>query len=207
MSNVVKTITCIEFEEYDLYDQWTQSVEVPHRDPAQLDFKALLMNTCVPVDGVAAPRMFRFYDVDINADGDRVNERNYSKTYLVADSIRPFADYKAEETAKMEKMKLQKTTFLGRGISSFLDDGFSLTRACKAAFSKAQPMMYWYIQNTTNFIADAEAAGATHVAFLYPDSTRPEMVTKSTIVLNKRLEKIYPLKEEPNMNPTKEPAP
>lgn len=196
------TKTYIAYEELDLYNSYPAVAEVVSRDPA-----SLVHNKEVP--DYALTRPFHFFDADITFFPDDTMEigprYNESSPFIVAATVMTLKDYKAREAPKLERYKKEKTGFLGRAISTFLDGGFSL----RAAFRDAvigRPVMAWYISAVKSLVAEAEKNNITHICLQDNDPrTLPVLVTPDLTVLDQRFAPLFPASQKRPHTPQKKP--
>lgn len=189
------TKTFMEYEELDFYDSYRSTVEVPTRDVKQIDFAKVFPNGAPSFLGF--PTKFRFYDADVTTDaqGREVQgaPRNFSKNYVVAEKVMTLHDYRKRELPKIAREKRNKTTMAGRALGEFMDGGFSLKRAFKAALDFGRPVLCWYIQGVEAVIAEAEKRGVKTVSLWDSAAiTIAQPVDADTIVLDKSLNQIHP---------------
>ena len=190
----------MEFTEYELYETYRSSVEVPTRDVQKIDFVALFKND-IPPTVLGFPIEFRFYDADVSPDTGREiagTRRNVSKDYQVADIVMTLEDYKKRELPKLVEYKKQQRGRLEAFTSEFMDNGLSLRRAFKAALSPKRPVLDWHITAVEAAIAEAEKTGATHIALRDKhELASPVLVTANTVVLDQKLNQLHPAAEKP----------
>lgn len=193
MTTQPTTRTFMEYEELDLYDSWWSVVEVPHRDPARLDFKKVFESRRLAPTAFGYPLEFRFFDANV-VDGEITHRRNESKTYIVAELVMSVEDYKKREEPKLALYKKEKTGFCGRVMGELLDGGGNLKQAFKSAFDFGRPVMDWYIKSVGAILREAEATGATHVHLWgNHECTTAKIVAKDDIILNSKMQQLYPL--------------
>ena len=190
----------MEYTEYEMYENYQSVVEVPSRDPLQIDFKKLDWWAAPTAHGF--PIEFKFFDADVTVDAEgkkTIGEpRNYSKNYHVAEVVMTLDEYKKREEPKLAAYKEEKLSRFHAFTGEFFDGGLSLKRAFKAAIAPKKPVMQWYIEQVESKIAEATATGATHIALRHSDSlSSPTVVTDDMIVLDKKLNQLHPSAAKP----------
>lgn len=188
-----QTKTFIEYLEYELYDQYSTSREVTTRDPAVLAASKQINDwpNFLPFE-------FHFYDADVAADGSVSNKRNVSPEYRQAHKVMSLDDYKKEVLPRIAEYKKEKLGRFSAFTSEFLDGGFSLKRAFKAALGPRKPVMEWYIDSTEHLIAECEKAGIKTVALRsdYELTSAIPVAGKMVIVDSKGMQ-LYPAAVQP----------
>lgn len=189
----VQTKTFIEYLEYDMYEQYTTSREVTTRDPV-----ALAVSKQINDWPNNLPFEFHFYDADVAADGSLSNKRNVSPEYRQADKVMSLDDYKKQVLPRIAEYKKEKQGRFSAFTTEFLDGGFSLKRAFKAALGPRKPVMDWYIQGTERMIAECEKAGIKTVALRSDhELTSAEPVAAGFIVVDSKGQQLYPAAAQP----------
>ncbi len=183
----------MEYEELDLNASYTLEVEVPSRNPKEIDFSKL--KWAEPPTFLGFPTSFRFFDADTmnDASGREILglKRNYSKPYLVAEAVMSFADYKKRELPKLAEMKKSKVSRLSAAFNEL--GNLNFRKAFQAAFAPKKPVMSWYIQNVEDIIAKGDKLGTTFVALWDNEAaTTPTLLKPDVTVLDKKLNQIYP---------------
>lgn len=192
------TKTFMEYTEYDLYSSEQMSVVVPSRDPLAIDYKKLDWWETPTFLGFATE--FKFYDAQVDDAGKEIagTRTNYSKNYQVAEAVMSLDEYKQRELPRIAEMKGEKLSRFHAFTHELLDGGFSLSKSFKAAMGPKKPVADWYITQVEKAIADAEAAGATHIALWDKNSASPPIViTADMIVLDRKLGQLYPVAAKP----------
>ena len=184
----------MEYEELDLNASYVLEVEVPSRNPKEIDFSKLKWS--MPPTYLGFPTSFRFFDAEVmnDASGREILglKRNYSKPYLVADTVLSFDDYKKRELPKLAEMKKSKVSRLSAAFNEL--GNLNFRKAFKTAFAPKKPVMSWYIQTVEGIIAEGSRAGTKFVALWDNEGvTTPKLLQPDVTVLDKNLNQIHPV--------------